>query len=83
MEFREAMEQSLKDWLESNLPKFLSRINDEVGNELPWEMPIVEDYVLVVAVKDFKDGLGGIFCIGDSNVPAYRVRGLLADALNT
>ena len=46
-------------------------------------MPVVEDYVLIVAVKDFKDGLGGVFAITDANVAQYRIRGLIAEALNS
>lgn len=78
----EVIEKSLKEWLDENLPSFLQRVNEAMPSEAPWEMPIVEDYVLIVAIKDFKDGLGGVFAIGDSNVPRYRIRGLLNDALD-
>ena len=53
MSHGEVIEKSLKDWIDENLPKFLNRINEEMDSELPWEMPVVEDYVLVIAVKDF------------------------------
>lgn len=76
------IEQSLKKWLDENLPLFLTRINAELMDENPWEMPTIEDYVLVVAVKDYKDGLGGIFTLGDAHVPPYRIIGLLNEALN-
>lgn len=82
MDHGDAMEQGLKEWLESNLPKFLNGINAELLDENAWEMPIIEDYVLVVAVKDLNDGLGGLFTVGDANATAYRIRGLLYDALN-
>jgi len=77
------IELSLKEWLDENLPAFLNRINAEIQSEQPWEMPVVEDYALVVSVKDFKDGLGGVFVITDANVAAYRIRGLIAEALNS
>ena len=77
----DALEVSLKEWLESNLPKFLNGINAELLDEQEWVMPIIEDYILVVAVKDLKDDLGGFFTLGDTNANGYRIRGLLHDAL--
>ena len=77
------IEKSLKDWLDEHLPLFLNRINAEIASDAPWEMPVVEDYVLIVAVKDFKDGLGGVFAITDANVAQYRIRGLISEALNS
>lgn len=83
MRHGEDIEDSLKEWLDKNIPRFLSRINEEIGSDSPWEMPAVDDYVLVVAVRDYKDGLGGIFTLGDRDVSAYRIRGLLTEALNS
>ena len=83
MRYGEEIEESLKGWLDKNIPLFLRRINEEVGSDSPWEMPAVDDYVLVVAVRDYKDGLGGIFTIGERDVSAYRIRGLLTEALNS
>ena len=77
------IEKSLKDWLDEHLPLFLNRINAEIASDAPWEMPVVEDYALVVAVKDFKDGLGGVFVITDANVAGYRIKGLINEALNS
>ena len=77
----ETLNVSLRKWIDDNLPAFLNNLSAEVESENPWEMPIIEDYILVVAVKDFKDGLGNIFCIGDASVPDYRTRGLLGEAL--
>jgi len=77
----DALEISLKEWLEANLPKFLNGINAEFLNDNEWVMPVIEDYVLVVAVKDLQDDLGGFFTLGDSNANGYRIRGLLHDAL--
>jgi hypothetical protein len=82
MSHGEVMQKSLKTWLEEHLPAFLNSISEDFPDDDPWELPVIEDYVLVVAVKDFKDGQGGIFSIGDSNVPGYRIRGLLTDALH-
>ena len=77
------IEKSLKEWLDEHLPAFLNRINDEIVPEMSWEMPVIEDYALVVAVKDFKDGLGGVFVITDANVAGYRIKGLISEALNS
>ena len=77
----DALEISLKEWLETNLPKFLNGINAEFLEDNEWVMPVIEDYVLVVAVKDLQDDLGGFFTLGDSNANGYRIRGLLHDAL--
>lgn len=77
------LEKSLKEWLDEHLPLFLNSINAEIESESPWEMPVVEDYVLIVAVKDFKDGLGGVFSITDANVAQYRIKGLIAEALDS
>jgi hypothetical protein len=74
------IERSLKEWIDEKLPEFLHQIDEEVEGGMPWQMPIIEDYVLVVAVRDYEDGLGGIFTIRDSGVPGYRIRGLIADA---
>jgi len=77
----DAIGQSLREWLDENLPKFLLSINAELLDEETWKMPVVEDYCLVVAVSDYSDGNGGVFSIhGDS--PDYRITGLLTTALN-
>jgi len=77
------IQESLKTWLEENLPKFLVSVNEDLDLDERWDMPTIEDYCLVVAVRDFKDGNGGIFSIFDGNVPAYRIAGLLSTALNS
>ena len=81
MDHGDALEKSLREWLEYNLPNFLNGINAELIDENEWQMPVIEDYILVVAVKDLEDGLGGFFTLGDSNAHGYRSRGLLHDAL--
>jgi hypothetical protein len=78
---RDQMEIGLKSWIESNLHRFLTTINSELIDEAPWEMPVVEDFVLVVAVKDLSDDLGGTFAIASENSSSYRIRGLIADVL--
>jgi hypothetical protein len=75
------MEVSLKEWLDHNLPSFLTKINSELINENPWKMPTVEDFVLVVSVRDYEDGLGGVFTISNG-APSYRIRGLIAEAMS-
>jgi len=74
--------ESLKEWLDQNLPKFLTSINAELLDEEEWKMPVVEDYCLVVAVSDYSDGNGGVFTI-HGNTPIYRLAGLLTTALNS
>jgi hypothetical protein len=76
------LQTSLKGWLEENIPAFLTGLNKNMPDYETWEMPMVEDYVLVVAVKDYSDGLGGVFTITDANIPPYRINGLLREALD-
>lgn len=78
---RDAIEQSLREWLEATLPPFLVNINAELLDETPWSMPVIEDYVLVVSVRDVEDDLGGVFTISSPS-PSYRIRGLLTEAIN-
>jgi len=82
MSHGDVIENSLKTWLDDNLPKFLTSINAELLDEEEWKMPVVEDYCLVVAVSDYSDGNGGVFTIY-GNAPQYRIAGLLATALNS
>jgi len=77
-----SLHQSLKEWLETNIPTYLASLNEHMEDFETWEMPVVEDYVLVIAVKDFKDGLGGVFQISDAGVPPYRINGLLQAAMD-
>lgn len=77
----DSIENSLKEWLDKHLPLFLNNINSEFLDEQPWNMPVIEDYILVVAVKDYNDGLGGVFSVGASDVPPYRIKGLLREVL--
>lgn len=76
------LQRSLKNWLETNLTSFLTKVRDEFSEDVEWQMPIVEDYVLVLAVKDFSDGGNGIFAITDANAAPYRVQGLLKAAMD-
>jgi hypothetical protein len=78
---RDAMETSLKEWIDASIPAFLNQINAELLDEAPWEMPVVEDYMLIVAVRDFKDGNGGVFSITNGDMTTYRAKGLLMEAL--
>jgi hypothetical protein len=77
------LQASLRSWLEHNIPTFLTNLpQDENGSSTPWEMPLIEDYVLVVAIKDVADNGGGVFSIYNEDIPRYRMRGLLAEALD-
>jgi len=78
----DGLESSLKVWLDEHLPLFLNSINGELLDNQPWNMPVIEDYILVVAVKDYNDGLGGVFSVGASDVPPYRIKGLLREVLD-
>ena len=78
-----SLANSLKSWIETNLPVFLISLPLDLTSEgAPWEMPVIEDYVLVVAVKDYADGGTGVFSIHSEDAVAYRIRGLLAEAMN-
>ena len=58
MSLAEIMADELKAFLEEKIPKFLIQISSELGSNVPWEMPVVEDFVVVMAVKDYKDEIG-------------------------
>lgn len=71
---------SLRQWLELNLTRFLTNL--DLPQDESWEMPVVEDFVLVVAAKDYKDGGVGVFSISPPDSSSYRIQGLLATALS-
>lgn len=74
---------SLKEWIETNLPTFLTNLPIDIDSPgSPWQMPVIEDYVLIVAVKDYSDGGTGVFSIASDDAQRYRIRGLLAEALD-
>lgn len=77
----DSLQQSLKKWLEDNLASFLTKVRNEITEEPEWKMPIVEDYALVLGVKDFHDGGNGVFLITDHEAVPYRIKGLLHSAL--
>jgi hypothetical protein len=82
MSLADRMADELKAFLEEKIPKFLIEVSEEYGGNSPWEMPIVEDFVVVLAVKDYKDGDGSVFSFVSKDTPSYRVRGLLHEALD-
>ena len=71
---------SLRRWLDINLAGFLAHLDLPEDNS--WEMPVIEDFVLVVAVKDYKDGGSSVLSITPGYLPRYRTVGLLQTALN-
>lgn len=71
---------SLRQWLELNLTRFLTNL--DLPEAESWEMPVIEDYVLVVAAKDYKDGGVGVFSITNPEAAAYRIQGLLSTAIS-
>jgi hypothetical protein len=71
---------SLKQWIEINISQFLSGL--DLPHDESWGIPVVEDYVLVVAVKDYKDGGVGVFTLSDASSANYRIRGLLETAID-
>ena len=73
---------NLKDWLDINMSQFLDSVRDDYDEDLTWHMPVVEDFVLVVSVKDYKDGGVGTFSLANNSLTSYRTRGLLHDALD-
>lgn len=82
MSLSDPLAESLKTWLDEKLPSFLTTIASNLDHETqPWEMPVIEDYVLVVAVKDYADGGTATFAIHSTDAMPYRVRGLLTEAM--
>jgi hypothetical protein len=71
---------NLRVWLEENLSRFLTSLEfpDAEDN---WQMPVIEDFVLIVAAKDYKDGGVGVFTLAPPEGASYRIRGLIATAL--
>jgi hypothetical protein len=71
----------LKEWLQDNVPRFLINVSEKVGLANPWEMPVIDDFILIVAVNDFKDGNGVVLSVASNESPSYRIRGLITEAL--
>ena len=76
-----ALQTSLNEWLERNIGEFLSTIRNDFSEDYEWQMPVVEDFVLVVAVKDLSDDGYGVFKVARAGTPVYRVNGLLGEAM--
>ena len=74
------MQESLATWLETNLASFLSQLRNDFSEDQEWVMPVVEDFALVVAIRDLTDDCYGVFTIAKPNTPRYRVIGLLTEA---
>ena len=77
----EQIQASLKEWLETNLTQFLTNIRGEFQEDPEWQMPIIEDYVLCVAVRDLKDNGSGVFAITAPGSSTYRITGLLQSCM--
>lgn len=75
---------SLSEWIEKHVPDFLLNTSAAAGIDVSdqWTMPIIEDYVLVIGVKDMNDQGGGVFALTRKNTSGYRIEGLLASAMN-
>jgi hypothetical protein len=74
------LSSNLRIWLEENLSRFLTSLEFDNAND-NWQMPVIEDFVLIVAAKDYKDGGVGVFTLSPPESSSYRVRGLIATAL--
>ena len=72
---------SLRKWLDLNLAGFLTTL--DLAKDDSWELPVIEDFVLVVAVKDYKDGGSSVFSITPGDLPRYRTLGLLHSVLDS
>lgn len=70
---------SLREWIDKNLPPYLNSLTVEFADDEQWNMPVIEDFVLVVAVRDYDNSGDGVFAI-HSDVPNYRIQGLLREA---
>jgi hypothetical protein len=76
------MSESLRAWIENNIPSFLVEVSEFDNFDDGWKMPVIEDYVLVFAVKDWNDGGTGVFAITAKDSAEYRIRGLLEVAFS-
>jgi hypothetical protein len=80
--YEEGLAAGLRTWLEENLSRFLSSLEfpDEQDN---WTLPVIEDFVLIVAAKDYTDGGAGVFTLTPPGAASYRMKGLIATALES
>jgi hypothetical protein len=73
---------SLSNWINKNIPSWLNEMSERFETTDSWKMPIIEDYVLIFAVKDIEDGGNGVFALANKNAAEYRIRGLLEVAFS-
>jgi len=69
--------ESLAKWINEYIPSWLVEMSERFEQAEGWKMPIVEDYVLIFAVKDIEDGETGVFALANKDCSEYRIRGLL------
>lgn len=80
-EYEMNLAAGLREWLEENISRFLSTLEFD-NDEDNWEIPVVEDFVLIVAAKDYKDGGVGVFTLAPPESSTYRIKGLIATAMD-
>lgn len=73
--------EELRCFLEEKIPSLLIEASNKYADSSPWEMPVIDDFVIAIAVQDFKDGDGTVLSFASKNSPAYRIRGLLHEIL--
>lgn len=77
----EAFCAELQAFLEKRIPELLVEASKNFTSSSPWEMPIIDDFIVAIAVRDLKDGDGTIVSFTSKDSPTYRIRGLLHEIL--
>jgi hypothetical protein len=81
-ELSKKFSDDLHAFLSDKLGELLIQASKEFSeNAAAWEMPMVQDFVLVAAVQDLKDADGTVAIFTSRGTPDYRIRGLLHEAL--
>lgn len=75
--------EKFQKWMEENLPQFLVDLPNLSPDfaDANWTMPMVEEFVVVVAVRDVDDNGGSVMAFASPDTPPHRIRGLLHEAL--
>ena len=83
MSIADALAEKFQDWLQENLGQFLVNLSEVIPDKasVDWKMPVIEEFVVVVAVRDMDDNGGSVMSFASKDAPSHRIRGLLHEAL--
>ena len=82
MGLADVLAEKVQDWLQENLGEFLQNLSDVLpSTRTEWKMPVIEEFVVVVAVRDMDDNGGSVMSFASKDTPSHHIRGLLHEAL--